>query len=164
MGAVNYYTNFYLELGYNYCEKDRFYQELTDELSEDGIRYVYLYDWDNIYPIYCYSDNRIKIGTYILKQHGLATPLPYLNCDDIFNKENISTSYFIFSKSTFTWLEENNKQCFEQFLSRLRFVGEKKYEGNRFNELVRVYEATEDVFYGENVKQKIKDGERYVTE
>ena len=148
-GIMNYYNNFYIDFKVNYKEKDEFYSELSEEILADGVQYVYLYDWDSAYPLYCYHKNRIKIGTFtISEKSGFVQPLPYLKCDNFFDEKNREKSYFIFSRATLTNLE--NTENFQVLLSKLKVVKEKNYQGNRFLESVRIYKAESDVIYREN--------------
>ena len=149
IGMVNYYCNFYTDF-VHYPDKNEFYQELTEELSKDDIQYIYAYEWDIAYPIYCYSDNRIKIGIYDkFYENGLVNPLQCLKCDYVFEEKNLDKSYLIFSGNTFESLMDEQKKEFEQFLSRLQFVKEVNYERRWFNENVKIYKPREDIFYRE---------------
>ena len=150
IGMVNYYCNFYTDF-VHYHDQNEFYSELTEELLADDIQYIYTYEWDKTYPIYCYSNNHIKIGTYVnIDRNGLARPLQPLKCDYVFNKESLNKAYFVFSDSIFQTLTKEKKKEFEKFLSQLQFVKEKSYSGKNFNTVFKMYKAKEDVFYRGN--------------
>ncbi len=150
IGMVNYYCNFYTDF-VHYRDENEFYNRLTEEISEDDIQYIYAYEWDKAYPIYCYSNNRIKIGIYDgIYENGLVNSLQCLKCDYVFEKENLDKAYFIFSEDTYQVLMKDEKENFENLLSRLQFVKEINYESKRLNENVKIYKPKEDVFYREN--------------
>ena len=72
--------------------------------------------------------------------------MPYLKYDKIYDEQNMQNAYIIFRKHT----AENQlggKENFHKFFSRLEFVEEKTYSGNRLNESVQIYKAKGDIFY-----------------
>ena len=85
----------------------------------------------------CVSSMILALGVAVLS-----------GCDG--EKENLDKAYFIFSEDTYQVLMKDEKENFENLLSRLQFVKEINYESKRLNENVKIYKPKEDVFYREN--------------
>ena len=64
VGALNYITNFYPDFS-QYAERDKFFQETTDELVDSGIDCLF-FDIHTSPVLVAYSDDKIISGTISL--------------------------------------------------------------------------------------------------
>ncbi len=134
-GVLNYICNFvpdYIE----YYERSQFYQQVTDDLIEEGIDCVY-YDL-RTWPLFAaFSKDKILAGTVALdpdnKSDGLMYPVPYLMYTDVFYNAKDYNSYMVFTNWTFDYLERDASESYRnKLMSELEYVKSVQYGEEEF--------------------------------
>ena len=150
VGLTNYYTNFYGDF-FRHHDRNQFYQELTQEIADDNIRYVYLCDvWNTDASIYCYADGNIEVAACIFDDElGLLKSYPSPKHNTAYNKENLKNAYILFIGRQIDPIENSTDSKMKRFLEKLEFVREKKGNG-KMERTVKIYKPKEDVFYRGN--------------